>query len=463
MIPDYKKEMYRLWSEHDVATFPKPSEESVRVKSRRYRDFFIKRFFPAQKDIAILDLGSGWGIFLKSCLDEGYANVFGVEVAEKFVQFSQEQMGVKNVVCGEIQSFLESAVDESFDIITAFDVMEHFTKSEIMGVLTLIRKKLKKNGRFIMQVPNGGSLSGLYIFNSDLTHEIAFTDYLVKELFQLAGFAKTGIFKEPDKNIFKKIIRKLAGYLLAFTNEFAFTTDLVAVGYASTTQDHALLGGSQGAFDDFFKKSDPWNLEKDEAEKTRYHITLQAIEKLPLAKNHVLELGCAEGNFTKHLSSSGYMVDAVDISQTAIARAKNLDLGNVDFYASPAAYFIKNHDIKKYGLVLLMETLYYLDSHDKHVFMETLSQKIDPTAFLVVSMPMNSHDPFFFSPKNLVEFMGKYGFLPVVSRVVSVKGFANIPMYKKVIPMALRGAYLAIVGNINKNRINQQLFIFKKS
>lgn len=234
-MDNYKKEIYRLWSEKDAFNYPLPTDISAEERSENYKRFFIDKFFPKDKNIKILDMGCGWGLFLKSCKEVGYNNISGVEINERCVQFIKNKFVIPSVFQADAVSFLESCPDSSFDVITAIDVMEHFEKKEVFYVLNLIYKKLKKTGIFIMQVPNGGSLPGLYIFNSDLTHEIAFTDILIKEIFGLVGFEKTEISGKSEKkditHFFINVLRKIFSVVISLNNEFVFTSNLIAVGY----------------------------------------------------------------------------------------------------------------------------------------------------------------------------------------------------------------------------------------
>lgn len=226
----FKKDIYNLWAEKNKALFHCSDNKK----------FIIKKFLPLDKSINILDLGCGYGVFLNTCKKAGYRNIFGVEVVEKYIQFAREKFDIKTISNSEITDFLESQEDRSFDVITAFDVIEHFEKDKILELFNLIYRKLKNNGRFIIQVPNAGSLPGLYIFHSDLTHETAFTDLLLKELFHLAGFSRSEIMPEyrPKnlKNLILNTIRSVISIIFSLNNKFTFSTNIIAIGYKNKNE-----------------------------------------------------------------------------------------------------------------------------------------------------------------------------------------------------------------------------------
>lgn len=234
-MEDFKKDIYGLWGDLNPVTFPYPDASYINEKSKIYK-YYIRKFLPQNKDINILDLGCGYGIFIKSCLDLGYKNVFGIEFIEKCVNFTKDKLGINTVKCGDIVDYLKESPKEHFDVITAFDVIEHFDKHEIMNLFRLIYDKIKPGGVFLMQVPNGGSLGGLYIMHSDLTHEWAYTDFLINELFYIIGFKDIIVESELQRTrglrgLVRYILRKFAALILGMKSKLIFSTNIIAVGY----------------------------------------------------------------------------------------------------------------------------------------------------------------------------------------------------------------------------------------
>lgn len=114
--------------------------------------------------------------------------------------------------------------------------MEHFSKNEIVTLMLSIFESLKPGGVFIMKVPNGGSLSGLYIRYSGFTHELAFTRLSINELFKAVGFQKVICIPEPDlntnpiKGLLKKLVKKFIARLFGLDPNFILSTNIIGVG-----------------------------------------------------------------------------------------------------------------------------------------------------------------------------------------------------------------------------------------
>ena len=99
----------------------------------------------------VLDFGCGWGHFLRIAKGLGW-EVSGVELeAKRANEANRQGLSVFNGTLKEAKF-----PDNFFDVITAFQVLEHLTDpSEILDALWL---KLKDRGIIVVSVPNYGSL-----------------------------------------------------------------------------------------------------------------------------------------------------------------------------------------------------------------------------------------------------------------------------------------------------------------
>jgi 2-polyprenyl-3-methyl-5-hydroxy-6-metoxy-1,4-benzoquinol methylase len=235
-MQEYQAKIYEIWGKKHPFSFSPPDETTIKQLGDFYGDFIIKKTFSQNKEIKILDIGCGYGVFLNECKILGYKNIFGVDVIGECVAFVKDKFGISTVVKSDIVSYLQSEADESFDVISAMDVIEHFKKEEMVDLLKLINQKLKKGGMFIMKVPNAGSMSGLYLFYSDLTHETAFTTFLVKEVFSMADFLKIKIMAEYNpKNIKSSFLYFVQVFVSKFwrslKDRHIFSSNIIAIGY----------------------------------------------------------------------------------------------------------------------------------------------------------------------------------------------------------------------------------------
>lgn len=148
----------------------------------------VLRRMPAAREVSILDIGCGAGEVVQMMHDAGYRNTRGIDVSEEQVALAHER-GVEGVELADLRDHLSSSRD-TYDVIVALDVLEHFEPDEVLGLLDLVGQALKPGGQLLARTPNAASpFFGSYRYG-DLTHGLAFT---VRSLRQ--GLASTG-FKE---------------------------------------------------------------------------------------------------------------------------------------------------------------------------------------------------------------------------------------------------------------------------
>src|SRR5436309_2203228 len=86
---------------------------------------------------------------------------------------------------------------------------------------------------------------------------------------------------------------------------------------------------AESFFEDLWKRGDPWKLETSEFEQAKYdrEIAILPGRRYPRA----LEIGCGAGAFTRHLARVADGILALDISPSAIDRARASGINSVDF------------------------------------------------------------------------------------------------------------------------------------
>lgn len=114
---------------------------------------------------------------------------------------------------------------------------------------------------------------------------------------------------------------------------------------------------AEAFFEELWKKGDPWQLETSEFERAKYETEIAALRGRRYPR--VLEIGCGAGWFTRSLASIADQIVAIDISPTAIGRARASGLDSVDFrVANIMEYNIRAE--APWDLVVMNETICYL-------------------------------------------------------------------------------------------------------
>ena len=152
-----------------------------------------------------------------------------------------------------------------------------------------------------------------------------------------------------------------------------------------------------------FRQSDhdPWGHHWRAVERYRYEVILGLIHGALSANEHAkpdraLDIGCSTGHFTALLSTVVPAVTGIDISPTAVARARRtfpgLSFEMVDFPAMPL-------EPSTYDIVTCLEMLYYLDDAGKRRALHAIDELLRPSGLVVFSSKIGGFP--YFSPEAL--------------------------------------------------------------
>ncbi len=178
------------------------------------------------KSARVLDIGCGSGSFLKALAEKGYTDITGIDLSEEQVKLAH-QLGVSQVQQGDLIDFLNAA-DHKFDLISGMDIIEHFTKNELVDLLQLIQKYLNPGGIAIFRTPNLDAPMATVYANGDFTHENYMNASSAQQVLMACGFQQVQVFESNMQipNALKEIIRKVIFFIL----KFRFKLNLFATG-----------------------------------------------------------------------------------------------------------------------------------------------------------------------------------------------------------------------------------------
>ena len=160
------------------------------ITIKRYNDI-LDDFEKYKKTKKLLDVGCGIGYFLEIAIKRGW-QVFGTEYTDEAIEICRKKgismhKGVLNA---------ENYEEESFDIITSFEVIEHINNP--IPELKNFYKLLRKGGLVYLTTPNFNSLLR-YRLKSEYNvicypeHLSYYTPKTLKKVFLNTGFQKKKI------------------------------------------------------------------------------------------------------------------------------------------------------------------------------------------------------------------------------------------------------------------------------
>jgi 2-polyprenyl-3-methyl-5-hydroxy-6-metoxy-1,4-benzoquinol methylase len=162
-------------------------------------------FLPLDRKARILDLGCGKGFLVHFLLREGYENVLGVDTSQEQVEFGKN-LGLP-VLQADALEFLRG--NKNFNLVICTDVIEHFGKDEVVGLLRAIYDALAPGGAVIIRTINCSSILGSTVRYTDFTHETGFTERSLRHVLMACGFKRVLITdsKVPFRWKPKRVVR----------------------------------------------------------------------------------------------------------------------------------------------------------------------------------------------------------------------------------------------------------------
>lgn len=152
----------------------------------------IKERLPDWSKGRFIDVGSGRGEWLDVLKENGAADYIGVDLNARQNAVA-ESFGHKTV-CEDCLRYLARQPDESVDLITSFQVIEHLCMSDLMELLRQSRRVLKKGGMILFETQNPANLIvGADTFYIDPSHRRPLDPRMMEFFAQWCGFQEVQI------------------------------------------------------------------------------------------------------------------------------------------------------------------------------------------------------------------------------------------------------------------------------
>lgn len=151
-----------------------------------------------KKESSVLDLGCWAGRFGEKLKKEKKCIVYGTDINKQAIELAKERLDLAFISDLRKPETLEANLKgESFDFITAIEVLEHLAEPE--ELLVEIKKYLGKNGKLIVSVPNVANyavrlnlLMGSFSYQEqgilDESHLRFFTLFTIRNLLEDSGY-----------------------------------------------------------------------------------------------------------------------------------------------------------------------------------------------------------------------------------------------------------------------------------
>lgn len=160
-----------------------------------YIQRLIREHFPPGREATILDLGCGYGAIIHFARERGYRNIKGVDRSPQQVR-AAKTLGIEGVDQADVMDALAGEPDASLECVISFDLIEHFSRDELIPFVDEVLRVLRPGGRWIVHTVNAESPFGMRIRYGDLTHELAFTRTSVAQVLFSSGFSQVNSYED---------------------------------------------------------------------------------------------------------------------------------------------------------------------------------------------------------------------------------------------------------------------------
>jgi 2-polyprenyl-3-methyl-5-hydroxy-6-metoxy-1,4-benzoquinol methylase len=188
---DYRQRLYERYISTHFGAGERHSLQTDNPLLRKYYRLNYLRHLPPEKSARILDIGCGMGQFLEFLRAAGYANCSGIDRSDEVVQY-----GLSRHLAVEKADALEhlSRHRDTYDAIVLNDVVEHFTKAEVLDVMAACYAALKPGGVVLIKAVNAANpLMGAHSLAIDMTHESLFSEESLAQLLNVCGFCQVRV------------------------------------------------------------------------------------------------------------------------------------------------------------------------------------------------------------------------------------------------------------------------------
>lgn len=184
------------------------------VSIENFANYFVEymdEYLPSEKKSPVLEVGSGLGNLLLVMKGFGYTNVEGYDIDDSNIDFCKKlNLNVKNIDLTQNNK----SIKKQYDLIYAFDLIEHIDKEKTIPFLKNTYNLLSEKGSIVIKTQNMQNPFNLLSRYKDFTHTVGYTPDIYRQLMDETEISSYTIkygdgYAVYDHSIVKRVIKFL--------------------------------------------------------------------------------------------------------------------------------------------------------------------------------------------------------------------------------------------------------------
>lgn len=156
---------------------------------------YLLPYLPTKKDSAILEIGSGVGHNLYALKALGYTNLKGTDYSKECVDICQKNGFDVQLVNEKTEKSFYQLHKEMFSMVVLYDVLEHYSPSAGVQLLSSVKRMLRKDGNILLSMPNANHPFSNTLLFADITHKRLYNTVSLSQLLRNCGFSRNSFFE----------------------------------------------------------------------------------------------------------------------------------------------------------------------------------------------------------------------------------------------------------------------------
>lgn len=162
--------------------------------AKSYYEAELTQIFPhVNKNLPVLEIGSGCGFLTKYMTENGFTNITCVDFSKGLLDVIASWVKPCPKLINDDANHFMLSQNNKYGLIILYDLFEHISKENVVQFTQNVYNSLDDDGMLIIRTPNMANFLGSYSRYIDKTHFAGYTQFSIIQVLTDAGFDQNSI------------------------------------------------------------------------------------------------------------------------------------------------------------------------------------------------------------------------------------------------------------------------------